>query len=93
MTSMTHACLAHVLWLQGYPGRAPVLTRAGLKDARDQHGAFNITASMYFLAWLWRSQGRVADARRTLSAAYEFFTEGFETTDLREARELLDRLN
>jgi len=42
------------------------------------------------LARLWRSQGRLGDAREQLASVYGKFTEGFETTDLRTAKQLLD---
>jgi predicted ATPase len=36
-------------------------------------------------------QGSAADARAILEPVYNFFTEGFSTGDLREAKSLLDR--
>jgi adenylate cyclase len=45
-----------------------------------------------YLARLWEGQGRVDEARRTLAEVYDWFTEGFDTPDLREARALLDDL-
>jgi predicted ATPase len=44
------------------------------------------------LSRLWRRQGKRAEAARLLSEIYGWFTEGFDTTDLREARALLDEL-
>jgi len=44
------------------------------------------------LARLRRDQGRGEDARRALAEVYGWFTEGFETPDLRAARALLDEL-
>jgi predicted ATPase len=44
------------------------------------------------LARLWRSQGRLGDARDQLASAYDRFTEGSETADLRAAKQLLDEL-
>jgi len=44
------------------------------------------------LARLWRDQGKSAEARELLAPVYDWFTEGFETADLREARVLLDKL-
>ena len=41
------------------------------------------------LCKLWRAQGNAEQGRRVLSEAYEKFTEGFETVDLIEARDLL----
>ncbi len=45
------------------------------------------------LARLWQRQGRADDARELLSGIYGWFTEGFDTADLREARALLDALS
>jgi hypothetical protein len=44
------------------------------------------------LARVWREHGRRADARRTLADVYGWFTEGFDTADLRDARTVLDEL-
>jgi predicted ATPase len=44
------------------------------------------------LARLWRDQGRRAEARDLLAPVYGWFTEGFETADLKEAKALLDEL-
>ena len=44
------------------------------------------------LARLWRDQGKVRDARELRAPVYGWFTEGFDTRDLREARALLEEL-
>jgi predicted ATPase len=44
------------------------------------------------LAALWRDQGRIEEARQLLRPAYDRFTEGFATADLRDARALLEEL-
>jgi predicted ATPase len=44
------------------------------------------------LARLWRSQGKPQRARELLAPVYGWFTEGFETRDLKEAKALLDAL-
>jgi predicted ATPase len=44
------------------------------------------------LARLWRDQGKRNDARELLAPIYRWFTEGFETGDLKEAKTLLDEL-
>jgi predicted ATPase len=44
------------------------------------------------LARLWQHQGRRQDAYDVLAPVYEWFTEGFDTADLQEARALLDGL-
>jgi predicted ATPase len=44
------------------------------------------------LARLWRNQGKREEARELLAPVYGWFTEGFDTLDLKEARALLDAL-
>ena len=44
------------------------------------------------LARLWRDQGKVHQARELLAPAYGWFTEGFDTRDLKEAKVLLEEL-
>jgi class 3 adenylate cyclase/predicted ATPase len=44
------------------------------------------------LARLWRSQGRVQQARELLAPVYGWFTEGFDTRDLKDAKALLEAL-
>jgi predicted ATPase len=44
------------------------------------------------LAGLWRSQGKRQQARELLAPVYGWFTEGFDTLDLKEAKALLDDL-
>jgi len=41
---------------------------------------------------LWRDQSRRAEARDLLAPVYRWFTEGFDTPDLKEAKALLDEL-
>jgi predicted ATPase len=45
------------------------------------------------LAQLWRDQGRRAQARDLLAPVYGWFTEGFDTEDLKDAKALLAALN
>jgi NAD(P)-dependent dehydrogenase (short-subunit alcohol dehydrogenase family) len=45
------------------------------------------------LARLWSDRGKNAEARDLLAPIYGWFTEGFETLDLKEARMLLDELD
>jgi predicted ATPase len=44
------------------------------------------------LARLWQHQGKPAEARQLLGAIYGWFTEGFDTADLQEAKALLEEL-
>jgi predicted ATPase len=41
---------------------------------------------------LWRDQGKRRQAHDLLAPVYEWFTEGFDTLDLKEAKALLDEL-
>ena len=45
------------------------------------------------LARLWQSQGKRAEAHQLLAGIYHWFTEGFETKDLQEAKALLKTLS
>jgi len=44
------------------------------------------------MARLWRDQGKRDEARELLAPVYGWFTEGFDTLDLKEAKALLDKL-
>ena len=44
------------------------------------------------LARLWQAAGKTAEARELLAPVYDWFTEGFETADLKEAKGLLEEL-
>ena len=44
------------------------------------------------LARLWQQQGKKEEARKLLAEIYGWFTEGFDTADLKEAKALLDAL-
>ena len=45
------------------------------------------------LAGHWRDRGRQAEARDLLAPIYRWFTEGFDTSDLKAAKALLDGLS
>jgi predicted ATPase len=44
------------------------------------------------MARLWQDQGKPQQAREILGPIYGWFTEGFDTLDLKEAKALLDKL-
>jgi predicted ATPase len=63
-----------------------------LAVARQQQAkSWELRASMS-LARLWRDQGKVPQARELLAPVYGWFTEGFDTRDLKEAKALLGEL-
>ena len=45
------------------------------------------------LARLWQQQGKQGEARELLAPVYNWFTEGFDTADLKDAKALLDELS
>jgi predicted ATPase len=44
------------------------------------------------IARLWHDRGKTKQARELLAPVYDWFTEGFDTRDLKEAKALLDEL-
>jgi predicted ATPase len=58
---------------------------------RQSAKTFELRASTC-VAWLWRHQGKREEARDLLAPVYGWFTEGFDTRDLKEAKALLDEL-
>jgi class 3 adenylate cyclase/predicted ATPase len=58
---------------------------------RQQAKAWELRAAMS-LARLWQQQGKRQDAYDLLAPVYNWFTEGFDTADLQEAKALLDAL-
>ena len=66
--------------------------QAALKIARRQATKAWELRSATSLARLWQGQGRYDDARDLLKPVHDWFTEGFDTPDLIEAKALLDAL-
>ena len=63
-----------------------------LSIARVQQAkSFELRAAMS-MARLWRDQGKRDEARELLAPVYGWFTEGFDTLDLKQAKALLDEL-
>ena len=58
---------------------------------RQQAKSWELRAAMS-LARLWQRQGKRAEARHLLAEIYGWFTEGFDTADLQDARALLNTL-
>jgi predicted ATPase len=59
---------------------------------RQSAKLFQLRASVS-LARLWRDQGKRVEARDLLGPVYHWFTEGFDATDLKDAKALLDELS
>jgi predicted ATPase len=58
---------------------------------QQQTKSWELRAAMS-LARLWRDQGKAQQACELLAPVYGWFTEGFDTLDLRQAKALLDEL-
>jgi predicted ATPase len=70
-----------------------VCFRQALDLARGQQAkSLELRAAMS-LSRLWQQQGKRADARELLAPIYDWFTEGFDTADLQEAKALLEELS
>ncbi|HXZ88129.1 MAG TPA: hypothetical protein VEF07_06135, partial [Candidatus Binataceae bacterium] len=66
--------------------------RCAIEIARDQSARWWELRATTSLARLLTSQGRRDEARAMLAEIYNWFTEGFDTADLKDAKALLDRL-
>ena len=71
----------------GQPSRTGPLEVARQQQAKS----WELRATMS-LARLWRDQGKVQQARELVAPVYGWFTEGFDTRDLREVKALLEEL-
>jgi predicted ATPase len=64
-----------------------------IEITQKQHAkSLELRAAMS-LARLWQTQGKIVEAHRMLSDVYNWFTEGFDTKDLQEAKTLLEELS
>jgi predicted ATPase len=64
-----------------------------LQIADEQGGLLLKLRAAMSLARLWRDQGKPQQARELLTPIYGWFTEGFDTLDLKEAKALLEELH
>jgi predicted ATPase len=68
------------------------LERALAVARKQQAKSWELRAAMS-VARLWRDQGKPRQAREVLAPVYGWFTEGLDTSDLKEAKALLDALS
>ena len=89
-------CYAEILRIKGWmltlkddPEGAEKNYLASLDWAREQQAKSWELRTSTSLARLWQAQGKVKEAHQLLAPVYNWFTEGFDTKDLKEAKALL----
>lgn len=81
-----------LLKMQGETAEAESCFQKALKISRQQAAKSLELRASTSLARLWEERGKRNEARQMLSEAYAWFTEGFDTADLKEAASLLPKL-
>jgi class 3 adenylate cyclase/predicted ATPase len=76
----------------GDEAEAEACFHRAIATARSQRAKSLELRAVVSLSRLWQATGRGAEAHERLAETYGWFTEGFETPDLQEAKALLDRL-
>jgi predicted ATPase len=82
-----------LLLRQGHAGAVEELYRKALSIAAEQEAKLWELRAAVSLARLRRDQSHPAEARDLLASVYNWFTEGFDTQDLKDAKALLDELD
>jgi len=81
-----------LLLARGLHADAEVWYRTAIETAREQSARMWELRAATRLARLWHLQGKTTLARDLLAPIYGWFTEGFDTADLKEAKALLEEL-
>jgi predicted ATPase len=94
MLAEAYRLQGELLLLQAVPdaAQAGACFHDALAIARSQQAQSWELRAATSLACLWQQQGKRAEAHQLLAEVYGWFTEGFDTADLQEARALLDTL-
>ena len=87
-----HRLRGEVLAETGEYAEAESWFHQAIDTARSQQAKSLELRAATSLARLWRDQGKRAEARDLLAPVYGWFTEGFDTADLKDAKALLDEL-
>ena len=87
-----HRLRGELLLLADHSRDAETCLERALAAARLQSARLLELRAAVSLARLWRDQGERAKARDLLSPIYDWFTEGFDAPDLKDAKALLEQL-
>jgi predicted ATPase len=88
-----HRIQGELLRMKGDEIQAEASFHQAIEVARRQQAkSWELRAAMS-LSRLWQKQGKREEARELLSEIYNWFTEGFDTADLKEAKALLEELS
>jgi predicted ATPase len=93
-TAEVHRLAGEIVLASSRPdaGKSKAYFERALSVARQQQAkSWELRAAMS-MARLWLDQGKRDEARDLLAPVYDWFTEGFDTLDLKEAKALLDAL-
>jgi hypothetical protein len=81
------------IWHTTLPGEAEACFQKALAVARHQSAKSLELRAVMSLSRLWQQQGKQHEAHKMLAEIYGWFTEGFDTKDLQEAKALLEALS
>jgi predicted ATPase len=87
-----HRLHAELLLAQGNEAEAEASLHKAIDVARSQSARSWELRATTSLARLWQGQGKIGQAHEMLAGIYDWFTEGFDTADLKEAKSLLKEL-
>jgi predicted ATPase len=87
-----HRLRGRLLVARGQHDESEACFRRAIEVSSGQRSKLLELRAATSLARLWSDQGRNAEARELLAPIYDWFTEGFGTPDLKEAKVLLDVL-
>ncbi len=93
--SRLHRLKGELLLMQTAPDeqQAEICFRQALEIDRRQGAKLPELQAAMSLCRLWQTQGKKEEAKRLLSEIYGWFTEGFDTADLKDAKALLEELS
>jgi predicted ATPase len=87
-----HRVTGTVLIAENKLDEGQVSLQQAIRIAQAQQAKSLELRAAHDLARFWGEQGRRAEARDVLAPVYGWFTEGFDTADLKEAKTLLNEL-